>query len=209
VDTFTRDHLPPAGQWPDLILDRTEFHYPPHLNAAVELTDRMVDKGFGDHVALIGNGRRRTYKELADWTSRLACLVEDFGVKPEPGPPPLRDNPAMVAAWLAVMKAGAVAVNTMPLLRRSRSQDRQQAEIAALCDSIVDRLVCPRRGTGFSGVVCFDGTSNHAPGSTASLSTSGIALRCDRHRRDDYARCWGSLLGQPVNRRPCIFTATC
>jgi 2-aminobenzoate-CoA ligase len=60
VDTFTRDHLPPAAQWPDLILDRTEFQYPPHLNAAVELTDRMVDKGFGDHVALIGNGRRRT-----------------------------------------------------------------------------------------------------------------------------------------------------
>src|SRR3989442_14581142 len=119
VDTFTRDHLPPAAQWPDLLLDRPEFQYPEYLNAAVELTDRMVDKGFGDHVALIGNGRRRTYKELADWTNRLAhALVEDFGVKP--GKSSLlrsSNNPAIGAAWLAVTQAGAVAVNTMPMLR--------------------------------------------------------------------------------------------
>ena len=39
VDTFTRDHLPPSDQWPDLLLDRPEFQYPEHLNVAVELTD--------------------------------------------------------------------------------------------------------------------------------------------------------------------------
>src|SRR4249919_1809006 len=83
VDTFTRDNLPPFDQWPDLLLDRPEFQYPDRLNAAVELTDRMVERGFGDHVALIGNGRRRTYKELADWSNRLAhALVENYGVKP-------------------------------------------------------------------------------------------------------------------------------
>ena len=83
VDTFPRDNLPPAEQWPDLLLDRPEFQYPEYLNAAVELTDRMVEKGFGDNTALIGNGRRRTYKELTDWSNRLAhALVEDFGVKP-------------------------------------------------------------------------------------------------------------------------------
>src|SRR5262245_39682817 len=64
VDTFTRDNLPPFDQWPDILLDRPEFQYPERLNAAVELTDRMVERGFGDHIALIGNGRRRTYKEL-------------------------------------------------------------------------------------------------------------------------------------------------
>ena len=67
VDTFTRDRLPPAAQWPEILLDRPEFQYPDYLNAAVEMTDRMVEKGFGDHTALIGNGRRRTYKELTDW----------------------------------------------------------------------------------------------------------------------------------------------
>src|ERR1700693_4341819 len=63
VDTFARDNLPPFEQWPDLILERPEFQYPEHLNIAVELTDRNVEKGCGDSVALIGNGRRRTYKE--------------------------------------------------------------------------------------------------------------------------------------------------
>ncbi len=55
--------LPPFAQWPEIRLDG--FEYPEWLNAAVELTDRMVERGFGDHTALIGNGRQRTYKELA------------------------------------------------------------------------------------------------------------------------------------------------
>ena len=117
VDTFARDNLPPEENWPDLLLDG--FDYPDRLNAAVELTDAMVDKGFGDHTALIGNGRRRTYKELTDWTNRLAhVLVEDLGV--QPGNRVLirsANNPAMVACWLAATKAGAVVVNTMPMLR--------------------------------------------------------------------------------------------
>ncbi|MFM2183531.1 MAG: hypothetical protein RJB61_1825, partial [Actinomycetota bacterium] len=117
VDTFARDNLPPPGEWPDLLLDG--FDYPDYLNCAVELTDRMVERGFGDHTALIGNGRRRTYKELADWTNRLAhALVDDYGVKP--GNRVLirsANNPAMVACWLAATKAGAVVVNTMPMLR--------------------------------------------------------------------------------------------
>src|SRR5207244_1120074 len=113
TDTFARDNLPPPEQWPDLPVDR--FDYPEELNAAVELTDRMVERGFGDQVALIGNGRRRTYKELSDWTNRIAhALVEDYGVKP--GNRVLvrsANNPAMVACWLAATKAGAVVVNTM------------------------------------------------------------------------------------------------
>jgi len=72
VDDFTRRNLPPFEQWPALPLNRSEFQYPEYLNAAVELTDRIVEKGLGDRIALIGNGRQRTYKELADWSNRLA-----------------------------------------------------------------------------------------------------------------------------------------
>ena len=83
TDTFSRDNLPPESQWPDFLLDG--FEYPERLNAGVELTDGMVAKGFGDRTALIGNGRRRTYKELADWTNRLAnVLVDDLGVLMNP-----------------------------------------------------------------------------------------------------------------------------
>ena len=81
TDSFARDNLPPQDAWPDI--DLSNFDYRAQLNAAVELTDEMVAKGFGDNVALIGNGRRRTYKELTDWTNRLAhALVDDIKVEP-------------------------------------------------------------------------------------------------------------------------------
>ena len=167
VDTFARDNLPPFEQWPDILLDRPEFQYPERLNVGVELTDRMVEKGFGDHTALIGNGRRRTYKELTDWSNRLAhALVENYGVKP--GNRVLirsGNNPALVAAWLAATKAGAVVVNTMPLLRAGElGKIVDKAEIAlALTDSrIADELVaCAKTSKFLKQVVNFDGTANH------------------------------------------------
>lgn len=165
VDTFTRDNLPPFDLWPELRL--AGFDYPERLNAAVELTDRLVERGFGDQVALIGNGRSRTYKELADWTSRLAhALVEDFGVRS--GNRVLirsANNPAMVACWLAATKAGAVVVNTMPMLRAGElSAIVDKAEIShALCDTrIMDELAtCAKTSRFLKAVIGFDGTANH------------------------------------------------
>jgi 2-aminobenzoate-CoA ligase len=165
VDSFARDRLPPQGQWPDLRLDG--FAYPDWLNAGVELTDRIVERGFGDHVALIGNGRQRTYKELSDWTNRIAhALVSDYGVRP--GNRVLirsANNPAMVAAWLAATKAGAVVVNTMPMLRAGElSAIVDKAEIGlALCDTrLMEELVaCAKSSRFLKTVVGFDGTANH------------------------------------------------
>ncbi|GLO69658.1 2-aminobenzoate-CoA ligase [Phaeobacter inhibens] len=165
IDTFTRDNLPPVDQWPEFLTDGHD--YPERLNAAVELTDAMVDKGFGDHTALIGNGRRRTYKELTDWTNRLAhVLVEDLGV--QPGNRILirsANNPAMVACWLAATKAGAVVVNTMPMLRAGElAKIIDKAEIShALCDTrLMEELVaCAKTSAHLKSVVGFDGTSNH------------------------------------------------
>ncbi len=193
VDTFTRDHLPPFDQWPDLLLDRPEFQYPEYLNAAVELTDRMVERGFGDHIALIGNGRQRTYKELTDWTNRLAHgLVEHFGVKP--GNRVLirsGNNPAMVAVWLAVTKAGGVAVNTMPLLRaRELTTIINKAEIGlALCDTrITDELVAAARGNTFlRSVIGFDGTSNHDAELDRVALNKPVKFESVKTGRDDVA----------------------
>ena len=164
-DTFTRDNLPPQDHWPDLLLDG--FDYPDQLNAAHELTDAMVEKGFGDHTALIGNGRRRTYKELTDWTNRLAhALVEDLGVRPG-NRVMIRsaNNPAMVACWLAATKAGAVVVNTMPMLRAAElTKYVEKAEIThALCDTrLMDEMTaCAKESAHLKTVVGFDGTANH------------------------------------------------
>ena len=165
VDTFARDNLPPAELQPEFLLDG--FSYPKRLNAAVELTDRMVEKGFGDRQALIGNGRRRTYKELADWTNRLArALVEDYGL--QPGNRVLirsANNPAMVACWLAATKAGAVVVNSMPMLRAGElAQIVDKAEISlALCDTrLLDEMAaCAANSKFLKQVIGFDGTANH------------------------------------------------
>ena len=164
IDTFARDNLPPVDQWPEFNLEL--FDYPDHLNAAFELTDKMVSAGFGDNTALIGNGRRRTYKELTDWSNRLAhALVEDLGVKP--GNRVLirsANNPAMVACWLAATKVGAVVINTMPLLRAAEL--RKYIEMAkidfALCDSrLSEEMRACEEDFPKLMVKEFDGTSNH------------------------------------------------
>src|SRR3954469_17849245 len=111
LDSFARHHLPPPETWPQFTYQG--FDCPERVNVAEELTDRMVQKGFGDKTALIGHGRLRTYKELTDWTNRLArALVEDLGIVS--GNRVLirsANNPAMVACWLAAVKAGAVVIN--------------------------------------------------------------------------------------------------
>ncbi|MEO6299190.1 MAG: AMP-binding protein [Paracoccaceae bacterium] len=165
TDTFTRDRLPPADQQPEFKL--AGFDYPDWLNAAVELTDRMVERGFGDNIALIGNGRQRTYKELTDWSNRIAhALVENYGVKP--GNRILirsANNPAMVACWLAATKAGAVVVNTMPMLRSGElTQIVNKAEVGlALCDTrLMEELVtCGKTSAHLKTIIGFDGTANH------------------------------------------------
>ena len=191
VDTFTRDNLPAADKWPDILL--TGFEYPEELNAGVELTDCMVAHGFGDHVALIGNGRRRTYKELSDWTNRIAhALVEDFGIKP--GNRILirsANNPALVACWLGATKAGAVAVNTMPMLRAGElGKIVDKAEVTlALCDTrLMDELVnCAKTSKHLKQVIGFDGTANHDAELDRIALSKDVTFNAVKTGRDDVA----------------------
>ena len=191
TDTFARDNLPPFDQWPEIRLDG--FDYPDHLNAAVELTDAMVEKGLADHTALIGNGRRRTYKELSDWTNRIAhALIEDYGVKP--GNRVLirsANNPAIVACWLAATKAGAVMVNTMPMLRAAElSKIVDKAEVPlALCDTrLMDELVsCAKDSRFLQKVVGFDGTANHDAELDRIALNKPVQFEAVKTDRDDVA----------------------
>lgn len=191
IDTFARDNLPPSAQWPDFLLDG--FEYPEHLNVGWELTDGMVAKGFGDSTALIGNGRQRTYKELTDWTNRLAhALVEDIGVKP--GNRVLirsANNPAMVACWLAATKVGAVVVNTMPMLRAAelvKHVEKAQIEFA-LCDTrlLEEMQDCADRAGVLRRVVAFDGSSNHDAELDRLALEKPVQFEAVKTGRDDVA----------------------
>ena len=191
MDTFARDNLPPPEEWPTFLPAPVE--YPDRLNVGFELSDRMVRRGFGDHVALIGHGRRRTYKELTDWTNRLArALRDDFGVKP--GNRVLirsANNPAMVGCWLAATKAGAVVVNTMPMLRAGElAKIVEKARVRlALCDTrMMDELVaCSKASRFLEQVVGFDGTANHDAELDRIALTKPVRFDAVPTGRDDVA----------------------
>jgi 2-aminobenzoate-CoA ligase len=175
VDGFARDNLPPASLWPAIELG--PHRYPERLNVGVEFTDAMVARGFGDRVALVGDGRARSYAELALWTDRLArALRDEYGLVP--GNRVLirsPNTPAMVACWLAATKAGAVVVNTMPMLRAGElGQIVDKAEIThALCDTrLMDEMEgCAAASRFLRHVIGFDGTPAHdAPLDRAALA---------------------------------------
>ena len=191
IDQFARNNLPQEAMQPDYILNG--YEYPEILNVGFELTDKMVLQGYGDNIALIGNGRRRTYKELSDWTNRLAnALVENYGV--QPGNRVLirsANNPAMVACWLAATKAGAVVVNTMPLLREKELVEIiNKAEIThILCDSRLMEEVdkCFEKSSALKYVVPFDGTANHVSELDEVALEKSIKFETIKTTRDDVA----------------------
>ena len=168
VDTFAREQLPPVDEWP--LLDVSTLGYPARLNCAAELLDANVAAGRGDRPALRFNGQVTTYAELLAEANRLAhVLVDDLGIVPGNrvllrGP----NNPLLVACWFAALKAGAIAVTTMPLLRqRELRYILDKARVShALCDGrFSDDLRAVAADTAQSiRVACYD-----APDDPASL----------------------------------------
>ena len=119
VDTFAAEHLPPVDQQPEFHFDLPGLQFPERLNCATELLDRHVAAGRGERMCLRAPGVRWTYADLQERVNRIAnVLVHEMGVVPG-NRVLLRapNNPMLVACWFAVMKAGAIAVTTMPLLR--------------------------------------------------------------------------------------------
>jgi 2-aminobenzoate-CoA ligase len=136
ADTFCRDNLPPADQWPELKFTLPELNYPDRLNCAEELIDGTIKRYGADRPCLLAPSGAPSGAASGDWTygdllatsSRIArVLTEDFGIVPGNrvllrGP----NSPWLAACWAGVVRAGAVAVGTMPLLRAS--------ELAVICD---------------------------------------------------------------------------
>ncbi len=140
VDTFCRDHLPPRESWPELLFGRPELDYPARLNCGRELLDAVIERHGGDRRCLLApGGVTWSYADLLGTVSQVAAvLTGELGIVPGNrvllrGP----NTPWLAACWLAVVRAGAVAVATMPLLRPGELST--VAEIArvdlALCDA--------------------------------------------------------------------------
>lgn len=138
ADSFARDNLPPRETWPALRLAEAGLAYPDRLNVVTELLDRHVVAGHGARTAIIADDLRWSYADLAGQVNRIAnVLVRDCGLVT--GQRVLlraANTPMMVAGYLAVLKAGGVAVATMPMLRAGELvYPIRKARIAlALCD---------------------------------------------------------------------------
>lgn len=129
TDDFCRRNLPQRESWPELIFTLPELNYPERLNAAVELLDRVAATQGEERIALRGqHGSIWSYGQLRDTSNQIArALTEHYGIVPGNrvllrGP----NNPWLVACWFGVLKAGAVAVTTMPMLRTR--------ELEAICE---------------------------------------------------------------------------
>ncbi len=138
VDFFSQDNLPPRELWPEFKFDAPGLQVPARLNCASVLVDDAVNGGAGDNIAVYFEGRTWTYRDVQKEANKLAqVLTEDFGLVPGNrlllrGP----NNPMLFIAWVAAMKAGAVVVATMSLLRAQEiSVIIDKAKIShALCD---------------------------------------------------------------------------
>ncbi len=162
VDTFARDNLPPRDQWPELTFEIPEVQYPPRLNCAVELLDKWMGKGWSERPAIYGADGMLTYGEVLAQANQVAhVLTEDMGLAPGNrvllrGP----NSPKMAICWLAVVKAGLIAVTTMPLLREKELAeviDKAQVN-AAICDKRLDTELqsAQKKFPVMSQIVCFN-----------------------------------------------------
>jgi 2-aminobenzoate-CoA ligase len=141
IDTFARDRLPAPQDLPEFVFDLPELRsLPARLNCATALLDRRVQAGEGARRCLVAaDGTTWTYADLLAQANRIArVLVEDWGLVP--GNRVLlrgANSPMLAACFLAVFKAGGIAVGTMPLLRaKELGVILDKAQVShALCDA--------------------------------------------------------------------------
>ncbi len=137
-DKFVAEHLPAESAQPQFLFDLPELCYPDKLNVAAKILDRQIEQGNGSRIALITDEEIWDYQKLYDTMNQICHMLVD-DMKIISGNRVLlraANNPFLMACWFAVIKVGAIAVTTMPMLR---SQDLipilKKAKIThALCD---------------------------------------------------------------------------
>lgn len=145
TDRFVHERLPPAEQLPRLTRERPELQFPEQLNLVEELLDKAGARGWGHRPLLRSSQLTLTYaqtQERVDSIVRLLThdldLVAGNRVLLRGG-----NSIGLALAWLAVVKAGLVAVATMPLLRARELGDimDQAQPVAAFCEvTLLDEL---------------------------------------------------------------------
>src|SRR5215469_2267487 len=189
ADTFCRDNLPPMTSLPDFLDKLPGLRYPDRLNCAAELLDTAISQHGPDRRCLLTPaGEVWTYGQLRATVDRIArILVTELGIVPGNrvllrGP----NNPWLAACWLAVIKAGAVAVTTMPLLRSGELTKIAQISLPSL--AVCDARFLPdleAADLGGARIVPYGGTG--ADDLTARVQATGDGFMAADTAADDVA----------------------
>lgn len=174
TDRFVHDRLPPPGQRADMRYDLPELVIQAQANLVDVLLGQVAARGLSDRPFLRSDKITLSYADTAERIKRIAqVLTEDFALVPG-NRVLLRggNSIGMALAWLGVVKAGLVAVATMPLLRaKELAEIIEKAQPAlALCDAtLLDELQTAHAQTStLKTIIPFNLTN--APGSLAVLS---------------------------------------
>ncbi len=139
VDRFVHERLPAASQLPRMRYDLPELRLPTQLNLVDVLLDQAQARGLAARPLMRSSRITLTYSDARDRVDRICrVLTEDLGLVPG-NRVLLRggNSIGLALAWLAVVKAGLVAVATMPLLRARELVDiiDKAQPTVALCDA--------------------------------------------------------------------------
>ena len=174
TDRFVHDRLPPREQRAEMRYDLPELCIADQANLVDILFEQIEVRGLTNRPFLRSDKITLTY---ADANERINCiaqvLTEDFGliagnrVLLRGG-----NSIGMALSWLGVVKAGLIAVATMPLLRAKEiGEVIEKAHITfALCDAtLADELNIAKAQTQTLKTVVLFNLMNE-PGSLAVLS---------------------------------------
>ena len=152
TDRFVHDRLPHSEQRAEMRYDLPELRIADQANLVDVLFGQIESRGLSDRPFLRSDKITLTYLDANERVNRIAqVLTEDFGLVPG-NRVLLRggNSIGMALAWLGVVKAGLIAVATMPLLRaKELGEVIEKAQINfALCDAtLVDELNTARTKT--------------------------------------------------------------
>jgi 2-aminobenzoate-CoA ligase len=150
LDRFIHEGLPPPDQLPTLRFDLPELQFPAQINLVEALFKQAEERGNSGRPFLRSPRVSFSYQEAHERVNRIAnFLTQDCGLLPG-NRVLLRggNSIGMALAWLAVVKAGLIAVATMPLLRAKELGeiiDKAQPALA-ICDAkLQDELLIAQR----------------------------------------------------------------
>lgn len=175
TDRFVHDRLPAPELCPQMRYDLPGPQIPDQVNLVDHLMGQAKQRGWLDRPFLRSDRITLSYRDADERIRRIAqVLTQDFGLVPG-NRVLLRggNSVGMALAWLGVVKAGLVAVASMPLLRAKELREIiTKAEPAlALCDAaLLDELQAAQEGTVLRTIVPFNLMDE--PGSLAVLSSA-------------------------------------